>query len=80
MPLARTTVYVREDCDLGERSFVGRSGDPCAWLEIGDDEVGVWGSPAAMRRLAAAVLATAEAADERFPRGQRAELAWQAGS
>jgi hypothetical protein len=36
-----------------------------AWLELGDGgEVGVSGSPAAMRRLAAAVIATAAAAEQ----------------
>jgi hypothetical protein len=44
---------------------VGASGKRVAWLELGDGgEVGVSGSPAAMRRMVAALLATAAAAEE----------------
>jgi hypothetical protein len=63
MRLARCSVHVRERSELGEQSFVHESGEPCAWLELGDHEVVLYGSPAAMRRLGAAVLAAAEAAD-----------------
>jgi hypothetical protein len=75
MGLARTTVYVREDSRLGEHPFVRDSGEPCAWLEIGDHEVGVWGSPPAMRRLAAAVSAAADAADQLVERHPNADPA-----
>jgi hypothetical protein len=62
MALARTTVYVTDDCALDGHA-VCDPGAVYAWLELGEYELGVWGSPAAMRRLAAAATGAAEAAD-----------------
>jgi hypothetical protein len=65
MGVARTTVRVTEQVELRPRPFIAESGDACAWLELGDgSEVGLYGPPAAMRRLGAAVIAAAAAADE----------------
>jgi hypothetical protein len=80
MALSRTTVYVTEGCELRERSFVNDAGGACAWLEIGDAELGVWGSPAEMRRFAAAVTASADAADRLIARDDHAELAGRAAA
>jgi hypothetical protein len=64
MRVARCSVWVREDSELCEQSFVRECGEPWAWLDVGEDrEVSVYGSPAAMRRLAAAVIAAADVAD-----------------
>jgi hypothetical protein len=64
MRVARCSVRVREDSELREQSFVRECGEPWAWLDLGEDrEVSVYGSPAAMRRLAAAVIAAADVAD-----------------
>ncbi len=64
MRVARCSVWVREDSELREQSFVRECGEPWAWLDLGEDrEVAVYGSPAAMRRLAAAVIAAADVAD-----------------
>ena len=52
--LARVTVFVGADIELRPRPFVQPSGERVAWLEVGDgSDVGLWGSPAALRRLAA---------------------------
>ena len=65
MSIARTSVRVREDSGLCDRPFVSRSGEPFAWLDVGEDaELSVYGSPRAMRRLGEAVLAAADAADD----------------
>jgi hypothetical protein len=59
-----TIARVTEDSRLRERVFVSDAGEPCAWLDVGEHgERGVYGAPAAMRRLAAAVVAAANAAD-----------------
>jgi hypothetical protein len=71
MPLARTSVYVPEDCPLDGHTMTAESGGVRAWLYLGESEVGVWGSPAAMRRLAAAVGAAADAADRLAENGER---------
>jgi hypothetical protein len=65
MRVARCSVYVREESELRERSFVRESGEPWAWLDLGEDgEVSVYGSPAAMRRLGVAVIAAADVAEQ----------------
>ena len=65
MALARVSVFVDADAELRPRPFCSSSGERVAWLELGDGgDVAVSDSPAAMRRLAAAVLATAAAAQE----------------
>jgi hypothetical protein len=65
MPLAQTSERIAEDSRMQQHVFVGRSGKSIAWLTIGDDgELGVYGSPEALRRLAAALVIAAEAAAE----------------
>ena len=62
--VASCSVCVRERSELREHSFVRESGEPWAWLYVGEDaEVSVYGVPAAMRRLGAAVIAAADAAE-----------------
>jgi hypothetical protein len=61
----RTSARVEADSPLDQRAFVSRSGDPVGWLDVGElGELGVYGSPGALRRLAAALLIVADAADE----------------
>jgi hypothetical protein len=81
MRVARCSVWVREDSELREQSFVRECGEPWAWLDLGEDrEVAVYGSPAAMRRLAAAVIAAADVADG-LPEGrERAEAGLRAAA
>jgi hypothetical protein len=63
--VARVTVAVREDSPLRPEAFRSTAtGDPVGWLEVGDTEVGMYGSPAALRRFSASVLAAAEHAEE----------------
>jgi hypothetical protein len=70
MRVANVVAHVRDEVPLAGRAVVRGSGEPWAWLEIGDvGEVSLYGSPAALRRLAselveAAVLAE-RAAEER---------------
>jgi hypothetical protein len=64
MSASRTTVRLTEDTPVSQRSLVGRSGEPVGWLEVGDrHELGLYGSPDAVRRLAGALLIAADAAD-----------------
>jgi len=65
MVTARTSARVGEGSRLRQQVFVSRSGDPVGWLDVGEDgELSVYGSPEALRRLAAALLLAADAADE----------------
>ena len=63
MSAARVSVCVHEDAVLREQTHVLASGDVRAWLYIGDEDVSLWGSPAALRRLAVALLRAANAAE-----------------
>lgn len=65
MRVARITMCVRGDCELRAQAFRSTgTGEPVGWLEVGDTEVGIYGSPAELRRLSASVLAAAEHAEE----------------
>ena len=65
MRVARITVALTEDSPLRPEAFrSGATGEPVGWLEVGEFEVGVYGSPAALRRLSVCALAAAEHADE----------------
>jgi hypothetical protein len=65
MSAALTSARVGEESLMRQHVFVGRWGDPVGWLGVGEDgELGVYGSPEALRRLAAALLIAADAADE----------------
>jgi hypothetical protein len=62
------SVCVDDAAALRPHRFVSAAGEPVAWLNVGDaGELCVYGSPAALRRLGAAAVATAEAADELAP-------------
>jgi len=64
MRLARVTVAVKEDTVLRPEAWVDINREPVAWLEVGDTEVGLFGSPAALRRLALDAVRAAEYAEE----------------
>jgi hypothetical protein len=65
MAVARITVAVREDTKLRSEAFRSAStGEPVGWLEVGEFEVGLYGSPAALRRLALDAVRAAEDAEE----------------
>jgi hypothetical protein len=65
MRVVSCCAYVREDSPLDERAFARKfNGEPWGWLEVGAGELTVYGSPAAMRRLAAAVIGAAAAAEQ----------------
>ena len=64
MAHACVTVRIEPDSVLSDHSFVDRQGQPRAWLDIGTGELAVYGAPDALRRLAAAMLAAADRADE----------------
>jgi hypothetical protein len=65
MRVARITVALTEDSPLRPEAFrSGATGEPVGWLEVGEFEVGVYGSPGALRRLSVCAQAAAEHADE----------------
>jgi hypothetical protein len=65
MSAAHVSVRVAEDARLTWHSHVSATAGPSAWLYIGEgDATALWGSPAALRRLAAALVVAAEQADE----------------
>jgi hypothetical protein len=65
MRLARVSVFVEADTAMRPHPSLSECGARVACLELGASVgVGVSGSPAAMRRLGAAVIATAAAAEE----------------
>ena len=65
IPVARISARVADDSPMQQHVFVSGSGDPIAWLDVGEDrELGLYGSPAALRRLAAGLLIVAVAGDE----------------
>ena len=65
MAAARITVAVREDLPLRPEAFrSAATGEPVGWLEVGEYEVGLYGSAAELRRLSASALAAAEHAEE----------------
>jgi hypothetical protein len=64
MGVAHVSVYVREDAPLVTRLLVSVAGGPRAWVYVDEGlDVALWGSPAALRRLAAALVVAAEEAD-----------------
>ena len=76
MGVARITVAVREDSPLRPEAFrSGATGEAVGWLEVGEFEVGLYGSAAALRRLSVSALAAAEHADELGSSGVEREAA-----
>jgi hypothetical protein len=62
------TVCVADAVELRPQRFVSAAGEPVAWLNVGDaGELCVYGSPEAMRRLGAAAVGAADAAEELVP-------------
>jgi hypothetical protein len=64
MSAGQVLVSVREDEVLRQRAHVSDTGEPHGWLYFGDDaDVLLSGSPAALSRLAVALLGAANAAE-----------------
>jgi hypothetical protein len=64
MGAVRASVYVTDDVALDEHLVVRESGEPAAWLYLGErGDLGLWGSPGALRRVAAALVLVAERAE-----------------
>jgi hypothetical protein len=64
MSAAHVSVHVAEDVELDDHLSAGARGEPRGWLYLGERaEVALWGSPAALRRLAAALVLVAERAE-----------------
>jgi hypothetical protein len=62
------SVCVPENTRLSAHVHVSRTGVLDAWLYIGEgNDVALWGSPAALRRLVAALIVAVEEADELLP-------------
>ena len=60
----RASVLVVEDVALDEHILVSESGEPKGWVYLGESQdVALWGSPASLRRVAAALVLLAERAD-----------------
>jgi len=62
--VARVSVALREDTVLRTDAWVDITGTSIAWLEVGDTEVGLFGSARALRRLALDAVRAAERAEE----------------
>jgi hypothetical protein len=64
MGAVRASMYVPDDVALDEHLVVRESGEPAAWLYLGErGDLGLWGSPGALRRVAAALVLVAERAE-----------------
>ena len=64
MRTTQVTVFVHEDTVLRPDTHVSDAGAVRGWLSLGDRrEVSLWGSPAALSRLAVALLGAANAAE-----------------
>jgi hypothetical protein len=75
MSVACVSVRVSEDSGLSAHWHALRAGGLDVWVYFGEgQDVSLWGSPAALRRLAAFLVVAAEEADERSPRGAEADL------
>ena len=62
---ARVLVHVAEDVELDDHLSAGEGCVPSGWLYLrGGGEVALWGSPAALRRLAAALVLVAERTED----------------
>jgi hypothetical protein len=65
MRVAHISVYVQEGSVLRPDGMLRESGEPWGWLDVGEQrEVAVFGSPGALRRLAAALVIAAEHGEE----------------
>jgi hypothetical protein len=65
---AYVSVRVAETTRLSAHLHVSGSGVLDAWVYIGEgNDVALWGSPAALRHLAASLVVAAEEADELIP-------------
>jgi hypothetical protein len=59
------SVHVAEDVDLDDHLSAPTGSEPAGWLYLGvRHEAALWGSPAALRRLAAALVLVAERAED----------------
>jgi hypothetical protein len=64
MRTTQVTVFVAEDTEVRPDTQVSASGAVRGWLSLGGRrEVSLWGSPAALSRLAVALLGAANAAE-----------------
>lgn len=64
MSVVNATVALRDDTPLESSPHVSsRTGDPIGWLRVGESEVGLWGQPVALRRLARELERAAEDAE-----------------
>jgi hypothetical protein len=64
MGAVRVSVHVAEDVELDDHLCADAGREPSGWLYLGaGGDVALWGSPAALRRLAAALVLVAERAE-----------------
>ncbi len=64
MSAAHVSVHVAEGARLTWHLHVAGTGAPHAWVYVDEEQdVALWGSPPALRRLAAALVVAAEEAD-----------------
>ena len=64
MGAVHVSVHVAEDVELDDHLNAGAGREPSGWLYLGEGgNVALWGSPAALRRLAAALVLVAERAE-----------------
>jgi hypothetical protein len=64
MSLVRTTARLNETLVTAAQPFVSSRGELCAWVDVGDHgELGLYGSPESLRRMAAALVVAADAAE-----------------
>jgi hypothetical protein len=78
MRAVQATVFVPEDAALGIDTHASASGAVRGWLSLGEGrELSLWGSPAALSRLAVGLLGAANAA-ERASAPRESELGREA--
>jgi len=63
MGAAYASIHVGEGVELDASVHLSSSGVPRAWVYVDGHEAAVWGSPDALRRLAAALVIAADEAD-----------------
>lgn len=62
---AQVSIFIGEDAELSESVHLKRSGAARSWVHVNGFEAAVWGSPAALRRFARAVVAAADSGEAR---------------
>jgi hypothetical protein len=69
MRLAHTSLWLDEPPPTRDHSFISERGEGVACLRVGEGDLTVYGVPDAFRRLAAALVVSADAAESLIGQG-----------